>query len=173
MTKKGDHIILIGMSGAGKTTIGEALSTRLNLPFIDTDEEIVNKTGSSVLDIFRLEGEAKFRSYESGVIRQLVDFPKSVIAVGGGLPCHNNQMDLILEMGKVIYLNVYVDVLVSRLIEDQNERPLYAKLSKEEIIKKTIDLKIDREDTFKKAHFVIAANEAIDVVVQEIIEKLT
>jgi shikimate kinase len=172
MLKKGDHIILIGMSGSGKTALGEALSIALNLPFIDTDEEIVKMTGLSISEIFRLEGEAKFRSYESGVIRQLVDFPKSVIAVGGGLPCHNNQMDLILDMGKVIYLNVYVDVLVSRLIEDQNERPLYAKLSKEEIIKKTIDLKAEREDAFKKAHFVIDANQAIDAVVQEIIEKL-
>jgi len=56
MNKKGDHIILIGMSGAGKTTLGEALSISLNLPFIDTDEEIVKITSLSIPEIFRLEG---------------------------------------------------------------------------------------------------------------------
>ena len=99
MNKKGDHIILIGMSGAGKTTLGEALSISLNLPFIDTDEEIVKITSLSIPEIFRLEGETKFRLYESGVIRQLVDFPKSVIALGGGAPCYDNQIELLLEMG--------------------------------------------------------------------------
>ncbi len=172
MTKKGDHIILIGMSGAGKTTIGEALSTRLNLPFIDTDEEIVNKTGSSVLDIFRLEGEAKFRSYESGVIRQLVDFPKSVIAVGGGLPCYHNQMQLLLEMGKVIYLNAPLDVVMTRLNQNINSRPLYINLDSDKIEQKTVDLKMEREKVYLQADFEIDTNQHIDKLVKEIIEKL-
>ena len=129
MNKKGDHIILIGMSGAGKTTLGEALSISLNLPFIDTDEEIVKITSLSIPEIFRLEGETKFRSYESGVIRQLVDFPKSVIALGGGAPCYDNQIELLLEMGTVVYLDVSIDVLAKRLGQNTNARPLYKKLS--------------------------------------------
>ena len=172
MNKKGDHIILIGMSGAGKTTLGEALSISLNLPFIDTDEEIVKITSLSIPEIFRLEGEIKFRSYESGVIRQLVDFPKSVIALGGGAPCYDNQIELLLEMGTVVYLDVSIDVLTKRLGQITNTRPLYTKLSSNQIVEKTKTLMKQRTFFFCKADFIVDGNTSSDDLVKKVIEKI-
>ena len=172
MNKKGDHIILIGMSGAGKTTLGEALSISLNLPFIDTDEEIVKITSLSIPEIFRLEGETKFRSYESGVIRQLVDFPKSVIALGGGAPCYDNQIELLLEMGTVVYLDVSIDVLTKRLGQITNARPLYTKLSSNQIVEKTKTLMKQRTSFFCKADFIVDGNTSSDDLVKKVIEKI-
>lgn len=172
MNKKGDHIILIGMSGAGKTTLGEALSISLNLPFIDTDEEIVKITSLSIPEIFRLEGETKFRLYESGVIRQLVDFPKSVIAVGGGAPCYDNQIELLLEMGTVVYLDVSIDVLAKRLGQNTNARPLYKKLSSNQIVEKTKTLMKHRTSFFCKADFIVDGSTSSDDLVKKVIEKI-
>ena len=173
MNEKGDHIILVGMSASGKTSLGEALSIALNIPFIDTDEEIEKKTGISISEIFQSEGEAQFRSYEQGIIRQLIDFPKSVIAVGGGLPCYNNHMDVILDMGRVIYLDLSVDVLVGRLIKNSSDRPLYAGLSVSEIEDKTRALKSEREPFYQIAHKHIDASKPIQELVKEVIEDLS
>ena len=172
MTKKVDHIILIGMSASGKTSLGEALSIALNIPFIDTDEEIEKKAGKSISEIFQSEGEAQFRSYEQGIIRQLIDFPKCVIAVGGGLPSYNNHMDVILDMGRVIYLDLSVDVLVGRLIKNSSDRPLYAGLDASEIEDKTRALKLERERFYQRAHKHIDASKPIQELVKEVIENL-
>ena len=173
MNEKGDHIILVGMSASGKTSLGEALSIALNIPFIDTDEEIEKKAGKSISEIFQSEGEAQFRSYEQGIIRQLIDFPKSVIAVGGGLPCYNNHMDVILDMGRVIYLDLSVDVLVGRLIKNSSDRPLYAGLAASEIVDKTKALKSEREQFYKRAHTSIDSSKPIQELVKEVIENLS
>ena len=173
MNEKGDHIILVGMSASGKTSLGEALSIALNIPFIDTDEEIEKKTGKSISEIFSCEGEAHFRSYETGIICQLIDFPKSVIAVGGGLPCYNNHMDVILDMGRVIYLDLSVDVLVGRLIENSSDRPLYTRLDASEIEDKTRALKSERERFYQRAHKHIDASKPIQELVKEVIKNLS
>jgi shikimate kinase len=173
MNEKGDHIILVGMSASGKTSLGEALSIALNITFIDTDEEIEKKAAKSISEIFQSEGEAQFRSYEQGIIRQLIDFPKSVIAVGGGLPCHNNHMDVILDMGRVIYLDLSVDVLVGRLIKNSSDRPLYAGLDFSAIEHKTRALKSDRERFYQRAHKHLDASKPIPELVKEVIENLS
>ena len=173
MNEKGDHIILVGMSASGKTSLGEALSIALNIPFLDTDEEIEKKAGKSISEMFQSEGEAQFRSYEQGIIRQLLDFPKSVIAVGGGLPCHNNHMDVILDMGRVIYLDLSVDVLVGRLIKNSSDRPLYTGLEASEIEDKTRALKSERERFYQRAHVHVDASKPIPELVKEIIKYLS
>ena len=173
MNEKGDHIILVGMSASGKTSLGEALSIALNIPFIDTDEEIEKKAGKSISEIFQSEGETQFRSYEQGIIRQLIDFPKSVIAVGGGLPCYNNHIDVILDMGRVIYLDLSVDVLVGRLIENSSDRPLYTRLDASEIEDKTKALKSERERFYQRAHVHVDVSRPIPELVKEVIENLS
>ena len=172
MNEKGDHIILVGMSASGKTSLGEALSNALNIPFIDTDEEIEKKTGKSISEIFSREGEAQFRLYEQGIIRQLIDFPKSVIAVGGGLPCHNNHMDVILDMGIVIYLDTSVDILVDRLIKNSSDRPLYSGLDASKIGHRTSTLKSKREGFYQRAHKHIDASVPIQEMVKKVIDNL-
>ena len=173
MNEKGDHIILVGMSASGKTSLGEALSIALNIPFIDTDEEIEKKVGISISEIFQSAGESQFRSYEQGILRQLIDFPKSVISVGGGLPCYNKHMDVILDMGRVIYLDLSVDVLVGRLIKNSSVRPLFIGLDASEIEHKTRALKSERERFYQRAHKHIDASKPIQELVKEVIEDLS
>ena len=88
MVKKGGHIILVGMSGAGKTTIGKRLSMKLEYPFVDTDDQIETRYNKSISEIFQSEGEAEFRRYESQLVDELKNESPGVISVGGGLPCH-------------------------------------------------------------------------------------
>ena len=161
------------MSASGKTSLGEALSIALNIPFIDTDEEIEKEAGKSISEIFQSDGEDQFRLFESGIIRQLVEFPKSVIAVGGGLPCYNNHMDVILDMGRVIYLDLSVDVLVGRLIKNSSDRPLYTRLDASEIEDKTRALRSERGRYYQRAHKHIDASKPIQELVKEVIEDLS
>ena len=80
------HIFLVGMAGAGKTSLGRRLATNLNLPFIDTDQRVSEIMGMSVIEIFQSFGEAFFRNAESGVLMELVGKPPCVVSTGGGLP---------------------------------------------------------------------------------------
>ncbi|MDB3905312.1 shikimate kinase [Crocinitomicaceae bacterium] len=169
MNKKGDHIILIGMSGVGKTTIGECLSDSLKLPFIDTDKEIENITSTSIVEIFQNQGELKFRNKEAYVLKQLNGFTRSVIAVGGGAPCFNNQIELLLEMGIVIYLELPLDILTNRLNRNPNSRPLYRELSSDQIVEKTKRLMKDRTPFYDKADVIVDGKNSSDVIVKKII----
>ncbi len=171
MTKKGDHIILIGMSGSGKSTIGETLSDSLKLPFIDTDQEIEKVAELSIVEIFRDQGEPIFRNQEAYVLNQLVGFPRSVIAVGGGAPCYKNQIEILLEMGTVVFLDVSIDVLANRINRYSESRPLYRELSSHQIVQKTKKIMKKRISFYRKADIVVDGSESIDEIVKNILEK--
>lgn len=173
MNKKGDHIILIGMSGAGKTTLGASLSLSLKLPFIDTDQEIENVTETSIVEIFQNQGELKFRNQEAYVLKQLNGFTRSVIAIGGGAPCFNNQIELLLELGIVVYLDVSLDVLIHRIRRNSDSRPLYRGLSSDQIIEKTTALMKERTPFYGKADLIIDGNHSAEVLVKKILEKIS
>ncbi|MDR2881390.1 MAG: shikimate kinase [Azoarcus sp.] len=117
------RLILVGMMGAGKTTVGRELAKRLNLRFADCDHELIARTGVSVPIIFEIEGEAGFRRRESRLLTELLAESDIIIATGGGIVLDPANRTLLSERGTVIYLNVPPYVLWERTRRDRN-RPL-------------------------------------------------
>ena len=116
-------LILIGMMGAGKTTIGRELARRRKLRFADCDHELIARTGVSIPTIFAVEGEAGFRRREAAVLAELTAEPDTVIATGGGVVLDAANRALLAQRGIVIYLDVPPHILWERTRHDRN-RPL-------------------------------------------------
>ena len=122
------RIILIGFMGSGKTALGKRLAKKLQYPFFDTDLLIEKHEGKSIQEIFNQLGETYFRKQEANLIRSF-QFPEDcVIACGGGLPCHNENMKQLLRLGFVFYLKLSVDFLTKRLELNNESRPLLSGL---------------------------------------------
>jgi 3-dehydroquinate synthase len=146
------NIILIGMMGAGKTTVGKLLARQLGKTFVDSDEEIQRRTGVSIPHIFDVEGEAGFRSRESGVIHELLGQNDIVLATGGGAVLNPQNRAMMKQNGIVVYLKSNVHDLWQRTRHDQN-RPL---LQTENPRAKLQELMDQREPLYEEAADVIA-----------------
>jgi shikimate kinase len=154
-----ERIILIGFMGAGKTTLGKTLAESLTIPFYDTDALIENHTNSSVSSIFLNHGESYFRTLEKETIENLPKNSSYVLAVGGGLPCFNNLMEVLNTLGTTIYLKHDVTTLTKRLINDSEQRPLVAEKSGDALIS-YIQEKVDaREIVYTKAQLILEQEE--------------
>jgi shikimate kinase len=116
-------IVLIGLMGAGKTTIGRRLAAQLGLPFFDADHEIEAAAGCSVTEIFERHGEPAFRDVERKVIARLLEGPRHVLATGGGAFMNLQTRTLIREKALSIWLRADLDLLMERVSRRQN-RPL-------------------------------------------------
>ena len=127
-------IFLIGFMACGKTTLGKALERAFpgELSFVDLDEYIESKAGKTVRAIFADEGEAAFRRMESEAIAEVAE-RYSLVACGGGTPCHGRNLELMLSRGTVVWLEASRERSVSRLIAFQAQRPLLNGLSPDEI----------------------------------------
>lgn len=123
-------IILIGMMGSGKTTIGQSLAADLSKSWIDTDQYIEQKEQQSIPDLFKRLGEPYFRSYETTALSELLSCV-DIISTGGGIIVTEANRHLIQKGATVIYLKARIDTLVRRI--DPTDRPL---LHNEDIAKK-------------------------------------
>jgi shikimate kinase len=117
--------------GAGKTTITNLLANELRLPFYDTDQEIEKNEKRSVSEIFKKDGELHFRMLETELLKNITK--NSIIACGGGLPKHNNNMGLINSKGISIYLKASNNCLFNRLKNEKQSRPLIENKTDEEL----------------------------------------
>src|SRR6267378_3506441 len=116
-------VVLVGMMGAGKSTIGRRLSARLRLPFLDADTEIEAAAGMSIADIFETHGEPHFRDGEARVIARLLDGGPAVIATGGGAFMREETRNRIRDKAVSIWLKADADVIMRR-IKRRADRPL-------------------------------------------------
>ena len=117
------NLVLVGMMGSGKTTMGRQLAKHLGKVFVDSDEEIIKRTGVTIPHIFDIEGEAGFRQREAAAIRELVGRDNMVLATGGGAVLDEQNRALLQQNGIVIYLKASAHDLWLRTRHDRN-RPL-------------------------------------------------
>lgn len=121
--KQSENIYLIGLMGAGKSTIGRQLARALQLPFYDSDKAIEETTGVDIPTIFEFEGEQGFRDREQKMIQQLTELQGVIMATGGGAILRKENRDLLSKHGFVVYLYCSLDKIIERTRRD-NQRPL-------------------------------------------------
>ena len=165
------NIFLVGLMGAGKTTIGKSLANRLDKTFIDSDHEIQKRTGVSIPVIFDIEGEAGFRKRESEILRELVKLENIVLATGGGAVLDEGNRELLKHRGTVVYLRAAVDDLWRRTRHDKN-RPL---LQTPDPHAKLCELYTQRDPLYcETAHIIVeTGKQSAHSLVQQIEQKLT
>jgi shikimate kinase len=172
LARLGDRsIVLIGMMGVGKSSIGRRLGSRLGVPFVDADTEIERAAGMSIADIFARHGEAAFRSGEARVIARLLNGGPQVLATGGGAVMIEATRALIKERGVSIWLSAELDVLLRRISKRKAERPM---LQTEDPAATLRDLLTTREPIYAQADITVQSRDVPhDAIVTEIIEALT
>ena len=122
------HLYLLGLPGAGKTTIGRRLAAHFGWEFRDLDADIVTQSGRTIPEIFAAEGEAGFRQREAAALRAVAarPGPPLVLATGGGTPCFHDNLAVLHQTGFTLWLDVPVPELVRRLARSPHTRPLLA-----------------------------------------------
>jgi shikimate kinase len=162
-------IVLVGMMGAGKSTIGRRLSARLRLPFIDADTEIEAAAGMSIPDIFETHGEPHFRDGEARVIARLLDGGSAVIATGGGAFMREETRDRIRSKAVSIWLKADADIIMRR-VKRRVDRPLLQTSDPATTIARLIE---EREPVYQHADLTIWSREVPhEKIVDECIDAL-
>ena len=164
------NVFLVGLMGAGKTTVGRALAKKLDKQFIDSDHEIEARSGVSIPVIFEIEGEAGFRQREADVIRNLTAREDIVLATGGGAILRPENRELLKSRGTVVYLRADINQILQRTAKDKN-RPL---LQSGDPRQKLEQLSSEREPLYREvAHIVIDTGRPnISSLVQVILAQL-
>lgn len=162
-------IVLVGLMGVGKSTIGRRLAQRLGIPFVDADHEIEQAAGLSVAEIFERFGETHFRDGERRVIARLVDGRAKVIATGGGAFMNDQTRALILEQATAVWIDADLDIIAERVSRRDN-RPLLKGRNAREVLG---ELALVRNPFYALAPIHIHSQPAPhDATVEAIVEKL-
>ena len=169
-----DHpIFLIGMMGAGKTTIGSQLARKLKLRFVDTDHEIEARTGVHIPLIFEIEGEAGFRKREAQVLAALTQEDGLVLATGGGVVLDAQNRANLSDRGLVVYLDLSPEVLWERLRQDK-KRPL---LQVADPLKRLREIYAERDPLYREVADIIieggggSSHHLVKLLESEILER--
>jgi shikimate kinase len=162
-------IVLVGMMGAGKSTVGRRLSARLGLPFLDADAEIEAAAGMSIPDIFETRGEPDFRDGEVRVIARLLDSGPAVLATGGGAFMRQETRDRIRDKAVSLWLKVDSDVIMRRL-KRRSDRPLLKNADPEATVERLIS---EREPVYGQADLTVWSRDVPhEKIVEECVEAL-
>jgi len=151
------RIYIVGYMGSGKSSIGKKLAARLGYLFIDLDTRIEEQQNKTIVELFSEKGEEEFRTFERIALHETFYLDNLVVSTGGGTPIFFDNIDLMIKNGLCIYLQADIDVLISRLIPNQNIRPLIAHLSKEDLQKFIQEQLNIREPYYLKAQLYIEA----------------
>jgi shikimate kinase len=162
-------VVLVGMMGAGKSTIGRRLAARLRLPFLDADTEIETAAAMSIPDIFETHGEPHFRDGEARVIARLLDGGPSVLATGGGAFLREETRERISRKAISVWLKADVDTIMRR-VRRRADRPLLQTADPAATVERLVG---EREPFYQGADLTIASREVPhDKIVDECIEAL-
>jgi shikimate kinase len=160
------NLILTGMMGVGKSTIGKSLSERLNMGFIDTDKIIENIESTSIKTIFNKKGESYFRKIEKKVSLESLDKNNNVIALGGGAFMDEEVRDTILNTSISFWLKAETQSLLKFM--DPKKRPL---LNQKDLTKTLNEIYKKRKDTYNLANFKIDCDKRdVPLIVKKIVE---
>jgi shikimate kinase len=162
-------VVLVGMMGAGKSTIGRRLSARLRLPFLDADTEIEAAAGMSIPDIFEAHGEPHFRDGEARVIARLLDSGPAVLATGGGAFMREETRNRIRSKAVSIWLKADIDIIMRR-VKRRADRPLLQTADPAATVGRLIE---EREPVYQHADITIWSRDVPhDKIVDECIDAL-
>jgi len=162
-------IVLVGMMGAGKSTIGRRLSARLRLPFLDADTEIEAAAGMSIPDIFEAHGEPHFRDGEARVIARLLDSGPAVLATGGGAFMREETRNRIGDKAVSIWLKADADIIMKR-VKRRADRPLLQTTDPAATVGRLIE---EREPVYRHADLTIWSRDVPhEKIVDECLEGL-
>ena len=149
------RIILIGYMGAGKTTIGKALSKRLGLMFYDLDWYIESRMHKTIAQIFADDGEDGFREIEYNMLHEVAEFENVIVSCGGGTPCFFDNMDYLNAQGETIYLQAAPEVLAKHLKMGKVVRPLIVGKTDEELLAYISESLEKREPYYSRAKHIL------------------
>jgi shikimate kinase len=156
-------VVLVGMMGAGKSSVGRRLAARLGVPFIDADAEIESAAGMTIAEIFAQHGESYFRAGEARVIARVLEQGPQVLATGGGAVIDANTRALIRDKGISVWLKADLEILLKRT-KRRGDRPLADKIK---------DLLPQREPIYAQADITVQSrDEPHDTIVDEIVGAL-
>lgn len=168
-------IILLGYMGCGKSTIANRLSKITDIPFVDLDKSIEERTNLSINEIFEQHGEIHFRKLEREVFIDLLNAPDNlIIGLGGGTPCYANNHELLKGDNIVsIYLKASVDTLFERLVSNKSKRPLIANKTDDEMKEFIAKHLFDRSFYYNQAqHKLVIDGKTKDETTQDILALL-
>ena len=163
-------LFLVGYMGSGKSEVGKCLSTLLNMRYVDTDQWIESRCCKLISEIFYDHGESFFREKEKECLEFLMSQDDVVVSTGGGLPCVNDVMDLMNEIGETVYLSVNTETLCKRLWDEKEGRPLLNNCqSRDELVDFVKHHLEKRAQYYDKAkHIIEVGNASIEILSEKI-----
>jgi shikimate kinase len=171
--KRPVNLFIVGPMGAGKSTIGRQLAKMLKMDFIDTDQEIEERTGADIAWIFDVEGEEGFRARECQILDELTSRHNIVLATGGGIVLDPKNRNLLAGRGTVVYLNTSVEQQLERTARDKR-RPLLRQSELEEKRDELLRLRAIREPLYQEiAEVTVDTNDrSVRAVAKDILDVL-
>lgn len=163
--EKNNSIILTGLPGSGKSTVGKFLSDKTGFGFIDLDSLIEETEGLKITEIFAKFGEKYFRTLETDMIKTLKSKNSFILSTGGGTFQNEDNILLLKNLGTVFYLNVSPDIIYERIKGDRTRPLLNTKDPKAALF----DLLLKRDENYKKADYTVNAAQNVDGTANEIL----
>ena len=165
-------IVLLGYMASGKSSVGKKVAEMLSVPFVDLDILISEKEKLSIQDIFKNKGEIYFRKKEIEYLNDfLIEKDNFILAVGGGTPCYGDNMDLINNNSKSIYLKSSIQSIYNKLTNKKNKhkRPLISEINNKDLKEFIAKHLFERSPFYEQAHYtVITDNKSKKEIAQEI-----
>ena len=152
------RIIIIGYMGAGKTTVGRALSRELGIPFYDLDWYIESRMRKTVKQLFDERGEEGFRRIERNMLHEVAEFENVIVSCGGGTPCFFDNMEYMNQQGQTVYLQASPEVLYGHLLMGKSVRPLLLGKTREELLVFIKEQLKQREPYYSQARHIADVN---------------